>query len=813
MFPFTFRSHRGSLLAGMIAVAVVVSACAIRPTAGPGYPSQSSPPAAPDVTTERVQRGDIQQTLSFDGDIQARQQISVLPKTSGRIEHLLIDVGAQVKAGDTIGQLEQDSAESQVLQARAALAGAEAKLATVQAGPRAEEIAAAEAALSQQQVRLEDMYAGGRAEDIQLAQAAVDAQQAKLDLMLQGGRAEAIQQAQDGLDAANARLTAIEKGATDDIRQAAQSAVDADTPALASAEAAHAALGGVNAADLQAAQSQVDTLSAQVQAAQSAVNSADAALKNLQGTAPADIQQAQSAVDQAQAQLSAGQAALDQANNPTQASIAQAEAALQAAHAQRQAAEANQTALEQGVAPPCADTVNPLTGAKLSRNSTACGDAKSAADQTVQAGNAAVEAAQGQLDLLKRGGAPADKAQLQSAVKAAQANLEASRTRLNAIKSGGIDAQRAQLQAARDTAAGQLEGAQQNLIVAQARLAAIKNGSLDAQVKSASAQVTAARERLKSDQARLERLIEGPTDEDLQQAQATVDQARQQLALATQPSTQQEIRAQRAAVEQAQLQLQKAKMPYSNFDVQQQQQAVEQAGAVLRLKQNPYTDQDVAAAQAGVDQAQAQLDLAQIGLRDTTVTAPVDGVIAERLMAPGALVNPQTPIVTLVPPELEVVVDVAQNHLAHVDVGEPVQIQLDAFPAQTFAGSIITISPTVDAGSRTATLRIKSQDDAGQLRAGMYAHVNILSGGDRGVLLVPKAALLDGGSSSANEVIAVQNGIATRRTVRIGLQDGQSVEILDGLQPGDLVATSGLNEIVDGQQVIATVRALTDPGG
>jgi RND family efflux transporter MFP subunit len=245
-------------------------------------------------------------------------------------------------------------------------------------------------------------------------------------------------------------------------------------------------------------------------------------------------------------------------------------------------------------------------------------------------------------------------------------------------------------------------------------------------------------------------------------------------------------------------------MPYSNFDVQQQQQAVEQAGAVLRLKQNPYTDQDLAAAQAGVDQAQAQLDLAQIGLRDTTVTAPVDGVIAERFLAPGALVSPQTPTVTLVPPDLEVVADVAQNHLAHLDIGEPVQIQVDAFAAQTFAGSITTISPTVDARSRTATLRIKPQDDAGQLRAGMYAHVNILSDGDRGVLLVPRAALVDDGSSPMGEVIAVQNGIANRRPVTIGLQDSQSVEILHGLQPGDLVATSGLSDIVDGQPVNAS---------
>jgi chromosome segregation ATPase len=242
------------------------------------------------------------------------------------------------------------------------------------------------------------MQSGGRAEDIQLALAALEAQQARLDLMVQGGRAEAVQQAQAAVDSANAKLAAVEKGATNDIKQAAQSAVDSDKAALASAEAAYAALGGNNAADLQAAQSQVDTLLAQINAAHATVTSADAALENLKGTAPADIQQAQSAFDQAQAQLNAAQAALDQGNNPTQAQIAQAQAAVEAAKAQRQSAEAQQSGLEHNATAPCSDSVI------APRNSSACGDARNAASQAVMSGNAAVEAAQGQLDLLRRGG-------------------------------------------------------------------------------------------------------------------------------------------------------------------------------------------------------------------------------------------------------------------------------------------------------------------------------------------------------------------------------------------------------------------------
>src|SRR5262249_18270553 len=104
----------------------------VRSSAEPTRRGHRCPHGCPGATG----RGDIQQSLSYSGDIRAREQISVLPKSTGRIEKVLVDVGSRVNAGDTLAVLEQDSAEIAVLQARATLAGAEAKLATLQAGPR-----------------------------------------------------------------------------------------------------------------------------------------------------------------------------------------------------------------------------------------------------------------------------------------------------------------------------------------------------------------------------------------------------------------------------------------------------------------------------------------------------------------------------------------------------------------------------------------------------------------------------------------------------------------------------------------------------
>src|SRR5204862_6854727 len=124
--------------------------------------------------------------------------------------------------------------------------------------------------------------------------------------------------------------------------------------------------------------------------------------------------------------------------------------------------------------------------------------------------------------------------------------------------------------------------------------------------------------------------------------------AQQQLALATQPATQQDIEAQRALVNQAQQALQKTQQPFTGFDIEQQEHVVGQAAAQLRARQNPYTDQDLQAAQAGVDQAQAALELALLGVRETQIVAPVDAIVFDRQVSPGALFGPTSPIVVLI---------------------------------------------------------------------------------------------------------------------------------------------------------------------
>src|SRR5260370_33643073 len=100
------RPGRVILVTGGFWSAAFLAACGQAPPAAPVVPT-AAPTVA--VSADTAHRGDIQQTLAFSGEIRARRQISVLPKASGRVEQVLVEVGSQVKAGDTSAILDQDT--------------------------------------------------------------------------------------------------------------------------------------------------------------------------------------------------------------------------------------------------------------------------------------------------------------------------------------------------------------------------------------------------------------------------------------------------------------------------------------------------------------------------------------------------------------------------------------------------------------------------------------------------------------------------------------------------------------------------------
>ena len=104
-----------------------------------------TPRTAPGTTLVKaavVKRGDLTSALSYTGDVRSRAQVAVVPEVTGRVEKLAVDVGTTVQAGDLLAELDTEALKAQQAQARAALGAAEARLAGMRRGARAEAVAA-----------------------------------------------------------------------------------------------------------------------------------------------------------------------------------------------------------------------------------------------------------------------------------------------------------------------------------------------------------------------------------------------------------------------------------------------------------------------------------------------------------------------------------------------------------------------------------------------------------------------------------------------------------------------------------------------
>lgn len=201
--------------------------------------------------------------------------------------------------------------------------------------------------------------------------------------------------------------------------------------------------------------------------------------------------------------------------------------------------------------------------------------------------------------------------------------------------------------------------------------------------------------------------------------------------------------------------------------------------------------------------AQADVKAAQARQSDRMIRAPFAGVVGLSDVAPGALVNPGAPIVTL--DDLSAVrVDfqVPERYLAQLREGQPITAQVDAYPGETISGRIARLDTRVDERTRAITARAEFPNPDRRLKPGMMMRVGITRG-VRQALAAPESAVSVQGDSAFVYVLHPQGQrtMTEQRPVVTGLRQSGFVEITDGLQPGERIVADGLNKIQPGQPV------------
>ena len=211
--------------------------------------------------------------------------------------------------------------------------------------------------------------------------------------------------------------------------------------------------------------------------------------------------------------------------------------------------------------------------------------------------------------------------------------------------------------------------------------------------------------------------------------------------------------------------------------------------------------------QSLVDEAEAKYDAAQARyqsilarLRDRLVLAPFSGLLGFRVISPGSLLTPTTPITTL--DDVSIIkldFSIPEVHLGLVKPGMALIARSPAYPDEHFAATVRTIGSRIDEVTRAATVRALINNDDLLLRQGMLMTVRLTTA-ERKSLMVPEIALLQ----RADEVfvyVVGEDNIARLQAIESGVRDGGWVEVLDGLSPGQEVITEGVIKVRNNAQV------------
>ena len=201
-----------------------------------------------------------------------------------------------------------------------------------------------------------------------------------------------------------------------------------------------------------------------------------------------------------------------------------------------------------------------------------------------------------------------------------------------------------------------------------------------------------------------------------------------------------------------------------------------------------------------VERFKAVLDLQRKKLRDTTVRAPFSALVKERVVTVGQYVRPNTPLFTLVKIDpIRLRAEVPERMAPWVKVGQTADVSVEAYLDRTFLGKIWRISPTVDPGKRTFVVEALVQNPEGELKPGSYARVRVKTARFDEVKLVPVRAV--NYVLGSNKVYVVRELKVEAREVKLGDRFGQDVEILEGVEQGEQVATSQVARLDTGSRV------------
>jgi HlyD family secretion protein len=211
----------------------------------------------------------------------------------------------------------------------------------------------------------------------------------------------------------------------------------------------------------------------------------------------------------------------------------------------------------------------------------------------------------------------------------------------------------------------------------------------------------------------------------------------------------------------------------------------------LRALESVAKDEQIKTASAQVASAQSHYQSLEAQVSYSRILSPIGGVVADRPLYAGELASPGTPLLTVIDISRVVArVNVPQAHAAMVRVGHPAILTQPGIEEE-INGRVTVVSPASDANTTTVQVWIEVDNPGGRLKPGTSVHAVIVTQVFKAAAVVPVAAILPG-EEGGNAVLTVGSDFrAHRKKVELGVREGDKVQILNGVQPGEEVVVVG----------------------
>jgi len=235
---------------------------------------------------------------------------------------------------------------------------------------------------------------------------------------------------------------------------------------------------------------------------------------------------------------------------------------------------------------------------------------------------------------------------------------------------------------------------------------------------------------------------------------------------------------------------------------------LERAQSLRKGEANTPADLDLAEARAKA--AAAAVESLQATIAKKTIRAPFDGRIAIRQVELGQVVSAGAPVASLqsIDP-IYAEFSLPQQALAELKVGQHAHMHNDIFPDSDWDGQITTINSEVDPSTRNVRVRATFPNPDGRLRPGMFAKVEVQSADRRPVLVIPATGVLFAPYGDSVFVLEEKKDasgkattVARQKFVRLGERRGDIVAVVSGLDPGEVVVTTGAFKLRNGVAVL-----------